>query len=29
VFDPYQVSGTVSQALLDELMATASIIGRA
>ena len=29
VFDPYQVSGAVSQALLDELMATASIIGRA
>ncbi|NBR80269.1 MAG: BLUF domain-containing protein [Betaproteobacteria bacterium] len=29
VFDPYQVSGSVSQALLDELMATASIIGRA
>ena len=28
-FDPYQVSGQVSLALLDELMATASIIGRA
>lgn len=26
--DPYSVSGTVSMALLDELMATASIIGR-
>ena len=26
--DPYAVSGTVSLALLDELMATASIIGR-
>lgn len=29
VFDPYQVSGKVSLALLEELMATASIIGRA
>jgi hypothetical protein len=29
VLDPYSVSGTVSLALLDELMATASIIGRA
>ena len=28
-FDPYSVSGTVSLALLEELMATASIIGRA
>jgi hypothetical protein len=28
-FDPYQVSGKVSLALLEELMATASIIGRA
>lgn len=27
--DPYSVSGTVSLALLEELMATASIIGRA
>ena len=27
--DPYSVSGRVSQALLEELMATASIIGRA
>jgi len=27
--DPYSVSGQVSLALLDELMATASIIGRA
>lgn len=27
--DPYAVSGKVSMALLDELMATASIIGRA
>jgi hypothetical protein len=27
--DPYAVSGTVSLALLEELMATASIIGRA
>jgi hypothetical protein len=27
--DPYSVSGKVSLALLDELMATASIIGRA
>ncbi len=26
--DPYSVSGTVSMALLEELMATASIIGR-
>jgi hypothetical protein len=26
--DPYSVSGTVSLALLEELMATASIIGR-
>ena len=26
--DPYSVSGSVSMALLDELMATASIIGR-
>ena len=29
VLDPYSVSGQVSLALLDELMATASIIGRA
>lgn len=28
-FDPYTVSGRVSLALLEELMATASIIGRA
>ncbi len=28
-FDPYGVSGKVSLALLEELMATASIIGRA
>ena len=28
-FDPYAVSGDVSLALLEELMATASIIGRA
>ncbi len=28
-FDPYSVSGRVSLALLEELMATASIIGRA
>jgi hypothetical protein len=28
-FDPYSVSGDVSLALLEELMATASIIGRA
>jgi hypothetical protein len=28
-FDPYAVSGAVSLALLEELMATASIIGRA
>jgi len=28
-FDPYGVSGRVSLALLEELMATASIIGRA
>lgn len=28
-FDPYAVSGQVSLALLEELMATASIIGRA
>lgn len=28
-FDPYLVSGTVSFALLEELMATAAIIGRA
>ena len=28
-FDPYAVSGKVSLALLEELMATASIIGRA
>lgn len=28
-FDPYSVSGEVSLALLEELMATASIIGRA
>jgi hypothetical protein len=28
-FDPYAVSGSVSLALLEELMATASIIGRA
>jgi hypothetical protein len=27
--DPYSVSGKVSMALLEELMATASIIGRA
>jgi hypothetical protein len=27
--DPYSVSGAVSFALLEELMATASIIGRA
>ena len=27
--DPYSVSGKVSMALLDELMATASVIGRA
>ena len=27
--DPYNVSGKVSLALLEELMATASIIGRA
>ncbi len=27
--DPYKVSGTVSLALLEELMATASIMGRA
>lgn len=27
--DPYQVSGRMSMALLEELMATASIIGRA
>ena len=27
-FDPYGVSGTVSLALLEELMATASIVGR-
>jgi hypothetical protein len=27
--DPYAVSGKVSLALLEELMATASIIGRA
>jgi hypothetical protein len=27
--DPYSVSGRVSMALLEELMATASIIGRA
>jgi hypothetical protein len=27
--DPYSVSGAVSLALLEELMATASIIGRA
>ncbi len=27
--DPYAVSGRVSLALLEELMATASIIGRA
>jgi hypothetical protein len=27
--DPYSVSGVVSLALLEELMATASIIGRA
>jgi hypothetical protein len=27
--DPYNVSGAVSLALLEELMATASIIGRA
>ena len=29
VLDPYAVSGKVSMALLDELMATASIVGRA
>lgn len=29
VLDPYCVSGTVSMALLEELMATAHIIGRA
>ena len=29
VLDPYAVSGSVSLALLEELMATASIIGRA
>ena len=29
VLDPYSVSGKVSLALLEELMATASIIGRA
>lgn len=29
VLDPYGVSGSVSLALLEELMATASIIGRA
>ena len=29
VLDPYSVSGSVSLALLEELMATASIIGRA
>jgi hypothetical protein len=29
VFDPYGVSGQVSLSLLEELMATASIIGRA
>ena len=28
-FDPYSVSGKVSMALLEELMATASIVGRA
>ena len=28
-FDPYGVSGKVSMALLEELMATASIVGRA
>lgn len=28
-FDPYAVSGDVSLALLEELMATAAIIGRA
>jgi hypothetical protein len=27
-FDPYSVSGNVSMALLQELMATASIVGR-
>ena len=27
--DPYSVSGSVSLALLEELLATASIIGRA
>jgi hypothetical protein len=27
-FDPYSVSGNVSLALLQELMATASIVGR-
>ena len=27
--DPYSVSGQVSMALLEELMATAAIIGRA
>jgi len=29
VLDPYQMSGKVSMALLDELIATAQIIGRA
>jgi hypothetical protein len=29
VFDPYAVSGKVSLALLEELMATAAILGRA
>ncbi len=29
VFDPYAVSGQVSLALLEELMATAAILGRA
>jgi hypothetical protein len=29
VLDPYGVSGKVSMALLEELIATASIIGRA
>lgn len=29
VLDPYEVSGSVSMALLEELIATASIIGRA
>ena len=28
-FDPYAASGKVSFALLEELMATASVIGRA